>query len=123
MYPPLRLGGFWSDKHPETFFLDVYYSGPGLVEAVKVSIDGDILSLGPDGSVIQTTKYERAENGRRYVVPITLVERLVSSTNAVFQASVGGEKTEGVFKGGATTARKGFAAAWPKIQAARQTHL
>ncbi len=115
----LKLGGFWSQKSPDTFALEVMYWGVRPVEAVKVSIDGEVVDLGGDGVPVDQVDTPRPETGRRYVVPLSLIERMVAAKSVVFQVSLGSFSTEGVFKSGPTCARPAFVSALGKIRALR----
>ena len=113
----LKLGGFWSEKTPEVFALEVVYFGVAGIESVQVNVDGEIIELEPASALTDFDHpHGRVESGRRFVVPLEFVDRMMEAERVVFRVGLGGTRAEGIFSTNApTTARPAFRKALARI--------
>jgi hypothetical protein len=117
---PPKLGGFWTDKSPTNFTLEVVLFGESKPENVRIGIDGRISDFPTTNGrhvITYTEGVKAVETGSRFVVPLSFVQQMVAGTNVIIQVEDARGFTEGVFSSDAPTqARPGFKKALEKIQ-------
>lgn len=129
----LKVGGFWTDKEPDLFMLEIAYMGTSTIEGASVNIDGEMVeliksSLPTDFQYIPGT-YNRyssipghSESIQRFVVPMPFIDRLMDAERVVFRVDLGGTRTEGVFsEDGSMKARPAFKKALAQIAKIQST--
>lgn len=105
---PLKLGGFWTDKSPDVFHLDVVYMGTESVQGLKVGIDGEITELKPTSSMTDHDYIPglynsvasipgHSESSRRFTVPLEFIRRMTAGQRVILQVDLGSKFTEGTF--------------------------
>lgn len=132
--PDMKLGGFWTSKEPDLFYLDLVVTGVESISKLKIGIDGDIFEFDARG---QLTKHDykpgyyspevsvagKAESSKRFVVPMAFLTQLVSGKVVIFQASLNGKYREGEFSFDQTTyARPAFRKAIKMVKDSRSNN-
>jgi len=100
--PSLKLGGFWSEKSPDAFNLEVLVPGVEPISAVKIGLDGEVVELKisgldqrhdrltPEGAPFNVTV-------ARCPVSLDFVQRMVGSKKVVLRMHLAADYVEGVF--------------------------
>jgi hypothetical protein len=109
-YPEMKLGGFWSDKSPGDFVLDVAVVGVDSVTSLKIGIDGQISEFspsetftnfkrtggsGPDNTVLYIPNH--SESDKRFVITLDYVKQMVAGKRVIVQVQLGRTVKEGEF--------------------------
>ncbi len=122
-----KVGGFWSDKDPQDFVLEVAYMGVASLKSLKVGIDGHVREFQPahpttdfewepDTGIAGVSAPSKAESRQRYIVPLAYVRQMVNGKRVVLQVQLHDGVVEGVFSFDQQEyARPGFRRALEKI--------
>lgn len=111
------IGGFWSDRSPTNFMLQVVVLS-GVPERLRVSIDGRIAKFEPyDANGHSWTSGDIVGIVRRFDVPLAFVEEMLKAETVVMEVQTSeGTKQEGTLVNGANMAKSGFRKALEKIR-------
>jgi hypothetical protein len=104
----LKMGGFWTNKTPDKFHLEVVYEGVVSIQGLKIGIDGEVTEFQP---TVTLTSHDyipgvhnsvasipgHSESSRRFVMPLEYVRRMTEGKSVIIQVSLGSEYVEGTF--------------------------
>lgn len=104
----LKMGGFWTNKAPDKFHLEVVYDGVVSIQGLKIGIDGEVTEFQPTGTLTSHDYIPgvhnsvasipgHSESSRRFVIPLEYVRRMTEGKSVIIQASLGDEYVEGTF--------------------------
>lgn len=112
------VGGFWSDRSPTNFMLQVVVCDSSVPERLRVSTDGRIAEFeAHDASGNVWTSGKTVGIVRRFKVPLAFVEEMLKANNVVMEIRTStGTKQEGTLVNGSNMAKPGFRKALEKIR-------
>ena len=108
--PEMKLGGFWSNKDPNDFILDVAVVGVDSVTGLKIAVDGQISEFSPSEAITNfkdtggtgvnnSVLYfpDHPESDKRFVIPLDYVKQMVAGKKVIVQVHLGRTVKEGEF--------------------------
>jgi hypothetical protein len=118
----VQLGGYWSEKDPEAFYLDVVTSGLNDIQMLKVSIDGTVSEFSADSRTRKAFGQGGVnESSERVAVTLAFVRDMVAARRCVIQVITPREKFEGIFSFDQHTyARPAFRKALGQIESTKK---